>query len=223
MEANGKCGTATKKLVLEAACKVFSEVGYHEGTVARICEEAGANRAAVNYHFGDKQNLYREVWNHSYTRAHESYPMQPTRVEASPEDALRAFIRSLVLQAFDSGPAGQFVRIIAFEMADPMEFLTEERTRVREDLFDLFEGITLGLVGSAASRDDLALCRIMVLAPSLGIGMRRFGCHAKRVPHAMFESDPEEMVERMFRFALAGIEDLRSGIRRRDAAGEGGA
>ena len=213
----------TRQKVLEAACKVFSEVGYHDGTVARICEEAGANRAAVNYYFGDKENLYREVWNHTYRLADEAYPLQSTGEEASPEDGLRAFIRSLVLRAFDAGPAGQFARIIAFEMADPMEFLSEERMRVREDLFDLFEGIARDMVGRAASHDDLVVCRIMVLAPSLGIGMRRFGCHAKRVPHEMFESDPEEMAERMFRFALAGIEDLRSSIRRRDAAGEGGA
>ena len=213
----------TKQKVLEAACKVFGEVGYHEGTVAMICEEAGANRAAVNYYFGDKQNLYREVWNHTYRLAHETYPLQPTEEDGSPEDGLRAFIRSMVLQAFDAGPAGQFTRIIAFEIADPMEFLNEERMRVRENLFDVFEGIARDMVGRAVSRDDLVLCRIMVLTPSLGIGMRRFGCHAKRVPHAMFELDPEEMAERMFRFALAGIDDLRSSIRRRDAAGEGGA
>ncbi len=223
METNGKHGRATKTLVLEAACRVFSEVGYHDGTVARICEEAGANRAAVNYYYGDKQNLYREVWNHSYRLAQEAHPLRSTVEEASPEDRLRAFVRSLVLQAFDSGPAGQFARIIAFEMADPMEFLTEERTRIREDIFEIFEGITRGLVGSAASRDDLALCRIMVLAPSLGIGVRRFGCHAKRAPHVMFESDPEEMAERMCQFALAGIEGIRDSIRLRDAAGEGGA
>ena len=213
----------TRQKLLEAACKVFSEVGYHDGTVARICEEAGANRAAVNYYYGDKQNLYRDVWNHTSRLADEAYPLQSTGEEASPEDGLRAFIRSLVLRAFDAGPAGQFARIIAFEMADPMEFLSEERMRVREDLFNLFEGIARDMVGKGVSGDDLVVCRLMVLAPSLGIGMRRFGCHAKRVPHEMFESDPEEMAERMFRFALAGIEDLRSSIRRRDGVGEGGA
>jgi len=213
----------TKQRVLEAACKVFSEVGYHEGTIARICEEAGANRAAVNYYFGDKENLYREVWNHTHRLASETYPLQSTEDEASTEDRLRAFMRSLVLRAFDAGPAGQFARIIAFEMADPMDFLSNERRRVREDLFDSFMGIVRDMVGKKVSREDLILCRIMVLAPSLGIGMRRFGCHAKRVPQEMFEFDPEEMAERMYRFALAGIEDLRSSIRRRDAAGEGGA
>ena len=223
METTVAHSSDTKQKVLEAACKVFGEVGYREGTVARICEEAGANRAAVNYYFRDKENLYLEVWNHTHGLAHEAYPLQPTREEASPEDRLRAFIRSLVLQAFDVGPAGQFARIIAFEMADPMDFLSDERARVREDLFDFFMGIARDMVGKGVSREDLVLCRIMVLAPSLGIGMRRFGCHAKRVPHEMFEFDPEEMAERMFRFALAGIEDLRSNVRRRDAAGEGGA
>jgi AcrR family transcriptional regulator len=213
----------TKQKVLEAACKVFSEVGYHEGTVARICEEAGANRAAVNYYFGDKENLYREVWNHTYRLAQEAHPLQSTSGEASSEDRLRVFMRSLILQAFDTGPAGQFARVIAFEMADPMDFVNEERTRIREDLFEFFMGIARDMIGEGVSREDLVLCRIMVLAPSLGIGMRRFGCHAKRVPHDMFEFDPEEMAERMFRFALAGIADLRSTIRRRGAAGEGGA
>jgi len=213
----------TKQKVLEAACKVFSEAGYHDGTVARICDEAGANRAAVNYYFGDKQNLYHEVWNHTYRLAREAYPLQSTGEEASPEDRLRAFMGSLVLQAFDTGPAGQFARVIAFEMADPMDFLSDERMRVREDLFELFMGIARDMVGEGVSGEDLVLCRIMVLAPALGIGMRRFGCHAKRVPHDMFEFEPEEMADRMFRFALAGIEDIRSSVRRRDAAGEGGA
>jgi hypothetical protein len=112
---------------------------------------------------------------------------------------------------------------MAFEMADPMDFVSEERTRIREDLFEFFMRIARDMIGGRVSREDLVLCRIMILAPSLGIGMRRFGCHAKRVPHEMFVFDPEEMAERMFRFALAGIEDLRDSIRRRDAAGEGGA
>ncbi len=213
----------TKQKVLEAACKVFGEVGYHEGTVARICEEAGANRAAVNYYFGDKENLYREVWRHSLRLALDAYPLESPEGGPTPEERLRHFMRSLVLRAFDSGAAGCFTRIMAFEITDPQWFLSEERTRGRENLFGLFENIARDMVGKSVSREDLALCRLMVLAPLLGVGIRRFGRHAKYMPHDMFEFDPEDMAERMFRFALAGIEDLRSSIRRRDAAGEGGA
>ena len=213
----------TKQKVLEAACKVFGEVGYHEGTVARICEQAGANRAAVNYYFRDKESLYREVWRHSVKLALDAYPLEPREEGLAPEERLRHFMRSLVLRAFDAGPAGCFTRIMAFEITDPQAFLSEERARGREDLFGLFESIARDMIGESVSREDLVLCRVMVLAPSLGIGIRRFGRHAKHIPREMTEFDPEEMAERMFRFALAGIEDLRSGSRRRDGAGEGGA
>jgi len=213
----------TKQKVLEAASKVFSEVGYHEGTVARICEEAGANRASVNYYFGDKQNLYRNVWTQSLRLALSAYPLEPPEEGLAPEGRLRHFMRSLVLRTFDSGPAGYFARIMAFEMTDPQGFLSEELTRGRETLFGVFEGIARDMVGKGANREDLVLCRLMVLTPLFGMGVRRFRRHAKHVPHGMFEFDPEEMAEWMFLFALAGIEDLKSSIRRRDAAGEGGA
>jgi AcrR family transcriptional regulator len=213
----------TKQKVLEAACKVFSEVGYHEGTVAKICEEAGANKAAVNYYYGDKENLYREVWTQSLRLALEAYPLEPPEEGLQPTERLRHFMRSLVLRTFDSGPAGCFTRIMAFEIRDPQGFLNDERAELRQRHDRCFAAIVRELLGDGARMEDLMLCRFMVLVPSLGMGMLRFGCYAKQVPHEMFEFDPEEMAERMFRFALAGIEDLRSSIRRRDAAGEGGA
>jgi AcrR family transcriptional regulator len=202
---------------------VFSEVGYHEGTVARICEEAGATRAAVNYYFGDKQTLYRDVWTQSLKSALDAYPLEPPEERLAPEGRLRHFMRSLVLRTFDSGPAGCFTRIMAFEIRDPQGFLNDERAELRRKHDRCFEAIVRELLGDEARQEDLMLCRFMVLVPSLGMGMLRFGCYAQQVPHDMFEFDPEEMADRMFRFALAGIEDLRSSIRRRDDAGEGGA
>lgn len=213
----------TKQKVLEAACKVFSEVGYHEGTVARICEEAGANRAAVNYYYGDKQNLYREVWRHSLRLALDTYPLEPPTEGLAPEERLRHFMRSLMLRAFDAGPAGCFTRIMAFEIRDPQGFLNDERAELRQEHERRFEAIVRELLGDGARQEDLTLCRFTVMVPSLGMGMLRFGCQANQMSHEMFEFDPEEMAERMFRFALAGIEDLRSSICRRDAAAAGGA
>ena len=48
----------TEKRLLEAAGEVFAEFGYRAATVRQICEKAGANIAAVNYYFGDKEKLY---------------------------------------------------------------------------------------------------------------------------------------------------------------------
>ena len=51
----------TRERVLKAAKRLFSERGFKRVTVREICKAARANVASVNYHFGDKLGLYREV------------------------------------------------------------------------------------------------------------------------------------------------------------------
>jgi AcrR family transcriptional regulator len=48
----------TKARLLEAAGQEFAEKGFDGATVRTICARAGVNLAAVNYHFGDKEQLY---------------------------------------------------------------------------------------------------------------------------------------------------------------------
>ncbi|MEI7026621.1 TetR/AcrR family transcriptional regulator [Paenibacillus sp. y28] len=47
-----------KLKILEAARKLFSEVGYEGTSVRQICEEAGVALALVSYHFGGKENVF---------------------------------------------------------------------------------------------------------------------------------------------------------------------
>ncbi len=51
----------TRQRLLEAAREVFSEFGYNGASVRQIVSRAGTNVASVNYHFGGKDALYREV------------------------------------------------------------------------------------------------------------------------------------------------------------------
>ena len=52
----------TRERILDEAEKLFAEKGYHAVSVREITTEAACNLAAVNYHFGNKQNLYHEVF-----------------------------------------------------------------------------------------------------------------------------------------------------------------
>src|SRR3954454_15578950 len=90
---------ATRQHLLEAAGEVFAEVGIRGATVREICQRAGANVAAVNYHFGDKEKLYLEVLRRSQEQAYQKFPtdygIQPG---STAEEKLKAFVRSFLLR-----------------------------------------------------------------------------------------------------------------------------
>lgn len=55
---------ATQERILEAAGRLFLELGYEGATITRIAGAARVSRATVFWHFGDKGTLFRE----SFTR-----------------------------------------------------------------------------------------------------------------------------------------------------------
>ncbi|TDG37305.1 TetR/AcrR family transcriptional regulator [Pedobacter changchengzhani] len=53
-----------KKLaILEAANKLFCEMGYEGTSTRQIAKESGANMAMINYYFGSKEGVFIEIMN----------------------------------------------------------------------------------------------------------------------------------------------------------------
>lgn len=52
----------TRWRLLQAAAEVFAEVGYRAATTREICKRAQVNLASIHYYYGDKAELYREVF-----------------------------------------------------------------------------------------------------------------------------------------------------------------
>lgn len=55
----------SKQRMLEAAFRRFAARGYHGTSVRDICDGAGMNVCAVNYHFGTKEQLWQAVCEHT--------------------------------------------------------------------------------------------------------------------------------------------------------------
>jgi AcrR family transcriptional regulator len=111
----------TRDRILEAATRLFAERGFRKVTVREICSEAAANVAAVNYHFGDKLGLYKEVLQpviaairattEEARRAAEGFP---------PAERLRRYLLVYLRRVLvDRGGHTVTHRLISLELADP--------------------------------------------------------------------------------------------------------
>src|SRR6202163_4022049 len=87
----------TREKLLEVAERVFADHGYQAATVREICARAGANVAAVNYHFGDKLGLYTELLK-TAAGASEVPAIENALRAPTPEEALRRFLHAMFQQ-----------------------------------------------------------------------------------------------------------------------------
>ncbi len=52
-------GEDTRQRLIEAALKIFGDCGFEGASTRMLADAAGANLAAIPYHFGSKEGLYR--------------------------------------------------------------------------------------------------------------------------------------------------------------------
>jgi TetR/AcrR family transcriptional regulator, regulator of cefoperazone and chloramphenicol sensitivity len=213
---------ATRQHLLEAAGEVFADLGYRAATVREICEGAGVNIAAVNYHFGDKEQLYRAVLQETYRTAIKKYPADHgLRPNATAEQRLRAFVHSLLLRIFSDGPSARHGKLMAREMVDPTGALD---AIVREDIRPMSEQLMamMGeLLGPGADEGTKRLCANSVVSQAV------FYHHCRPVveriaPELKFDrAGIEALTEHITRFSLAAIKNLARKSGRRASRGNG--
>jgi AcrR family transcriptional regulator len=109
----------TRARLLQSAADVFAEVGYHAATIREISKRAGANVAAVNYHFGDKLELYTEVLRESvHSRSLEAI-RNALDSNVPPEQALREVIKALLARMCTDDQRDRRWRLMMHELAQP--------------------------------------------------------------------------------------------------------
>ena len=199
----------TRQQVLAAAAEVFAEVGFGRATVREICRRAGANIAAVNYHFGDKVTLYTEVLRYAQQKAFEKYPpFRGVAATAPPEEKLRAFVHSFLLRIFDKGPIAWFGKIMSREMVEPtsaLDLLLKERLR---PMADQLRGIVSEILGRPPDDEAVRLCAFSVVSQCV------FYHHCRTMILRLFPEQQldaagaERLADHITRFSLAAMKHL---------------
>lgn len=121
----------TKQRILDAAETLFMEQGF-EGTSLRVLTtRAGVNLAAVNYHFGSKEDLFRAVLTRRLDPMNEERVALLSQFEAdahpaavSCERILTAlFVPALRLARDPPRGGSNFLRLLGRAYADPSPFI----------------------------------------------------------------------------------------------------
>lgn len=161
---------STRERLIAAAGEVFSLRGFEGATVREIVQKAGANLAAINYHFGDKASLYREALIHAHRETNARYPLSTAGAGLqSPEDQLREYVRMWLLRLLEDSSRPMWpMRLLARELLEPSPALdTTILSGISVNFRRLVE-ICKGILGPAASEDELMHCTLCILAQGLG-------------------------------------------------------
>lgn len=112
--------TETKERVLDAAERLFAEQGYAATSLRSIVAAAGANLAAIHYHFHSKEALLEAVimrraapTNRERLRLLEKCTKEAGSKSPALEKILEAFLAPTFRVVQDSDRAVQFMRLVA--------------------------------------------------------------------------------------------------------------
>jgi AcrR family transcriptional regulator len=204
----------TRLRILEAAAAIFAEHGFAATTIRQICGRAKVNLAAVNYHFGCKEGLYRDTIRYLRTRAYESYPIAyGLAADASAEEQLRAYVRSFLLRTSFDETNQVFGTIVMREMVEPtaaLDMMLDEGIR---SLFGQLVGIVSDLlpvhsdaeIVLASARSIISQCLFYLFSRSVISRMspeEKFGLE-----------DLDRVSEQILLFSLSALKEIGTNVK----------
>lgn len=197
---------STKDRILGAAEELFAQQGFTGTSLREVTSRADVNIAAVNYHFGSKENLVNEVFRRRMDEM-SAQRLQALKIATAEhpgelEPVLAAFVEPALALAQDRHGGGAFIRVIARAYAEKNDalrkFLSDQYGHVLRDFAKAIGACVPGL-----GKEEL-YWRLDFLSGALTYAMADFGL-IKR-PAGVSEANHREKAARaLIRFAAAGF------------------
>ena len=197
---------STKDRILGAAEELFAQHGFAGTSLRQVTSRADVNIAAVNYHFGSKENLVNEVFRR---RMDDMTALRLTQLKLALLEApgelrpiLAAFVEPALAMSQDRHGGGAFVRVVARAYAEKNDglrkFLSDHYGHVLREFGKAIASCVPGL-----SKEEL-YWRLDFLAGALTYAMADFGL-IKRPADVTEAAHRERAANELIRFAEAGI------------------
>jgi AcrR family transcriptional regulator len=202
----------THARLLNAAAQLFAARGFKEVTVREICSAAGANVAAVNYHFGDKAGLYRDVLNTAIATMRATTDAARQAGEGrTPDERLRAYIRVFVRRVAGESHDSWIHRFMAREIADPTSALDRIAEQVIAPRLAYVQEILSEMLGRAPDDEVVLRCTLSIQAQCHAAMPHPIAArHARVAAHLPTDAAAiDRLAEHIADFSLAGVRRIR--------------
>ncbi len=197
----------TKTRLLESAGRIYAAKGFQRATGKEICQDAGANMAAINYHFGSKEGLYVAVLVEAHRRLMDRDTLAASLTpELAPRERIAGFLDILVQRLFAESAESWPMQVVVREMSDPttaLDTLVDREIRPKSMILRAAVGDLMDL---PPDHDAVLRATISIITQVISLFQNRPAF--KRIfPELDWSEDSVEQVRNhILTFSLAGAE-----------------
>lgn len=199
----------TTERILDTAEILFAQKGYRAVSVREITSAAECNLAAVNYHFGNKENLYLEVfrsrWVPRAMRLRESF----RKYLASQDSLSESTVVRALAQAFVDGPLSDDERLrhsqlMTREMTQPTKAFEHVAEQVIQPFFKEVSDQLDSVLSNKVGEEQMLLNIFSIFAMVLYFNFARVA--VSRLTGRKYDSAFRALlVEQITQFSLRGL------------------
>ncbi|MBX6315631.1 MAG: CerR family C-terminal domain-containing protein [Isosphaeraceae bacterium] len=195
----------TKKRLLEAAGQEFAEKGFEGATVRSILQRAGIkNIAAINYYFGDKEQLYIQAVIEAH-RCGVEWPPEEEVVRGEPAEQLRRYVRHFLSHVLALDEESRWHH--ALMLRELFQPTIASQTLVREVIRPKFERLLalLRRIHPEADERRLHATAFSIVGQCLHYRMGRSVSRQLIGPEAFARLDLDYLTDHITDFSLAAL------------------
>jgi len=199
-------GVTAERLLKEAE-SLFAKKGFEGVSVREITTKAKCNLAAVNYHFGNKKNLYLEVFRSRWVPRAKRL-QQYFKTELPPDPSLQELVKTLA-QSFLAGPMPdedrcRHFQLMSRELGRPTEAFDLVADQVMKPFFKELAQRFDSCLGETCEKDALLLDLLSVFAMVLYFSFAREA--VTRITGRGYDEDFKAcLVKQIAEFSLQGL------------------
>ncbi|MHC1481642.1 TetR/AcrR family transcriptional regulator [Frateuria aurantia] len=212
-------GDLTRAEILEVAGQLYARKERTAVTAKAVCQQAGVNMAAINYHFGGRDGLYRAVLSEAHRRLMSlDFLYGLGRSELTLAEQLRCFLQALARRVLDD--RGWAVKVWTRAVLSPSPALESALQQQSRPKFQALALIIAEIVGLAPTDPRIPELILSVIAPC--VVMLMVGREAATPIQPLFAQSPTALADAWWHFAWAGLQAASTASRQAGVAGPSG-